>query len=181
MKKELVEHLEIPDQVEVSIDNKIIKLKGPAGEVKRELTEPRIKITKEGKKLKFEVEGVTRKYKGILYTHVAHLKNMIKGAKEKYTYRLKICSGHFPMNVTADKNKVTIKNFLGEKVPRYADIVDNVSVKVENDIIVVQSSDKEKAGLVSTNIERATKIPNKDRRVFQDGIFLIEKAGEPVK
>ena len=41
----------------------------------------------------------------------------------------------------------------------------------------VSSVDKELAGQVAANFETATKVPMKDRRVFQDGIFIINKAG----
>ena len=35
---------------------------------------------------------------------------------------------------------------------------------------------KEKVGQTSANIERACRIRGRDRRVFQDGIYIVEKA-----
>jgi len=43
---------------------------------------------------------------------------MIRGVTEGYTYKLKICSGHFPMNVSLKGDVLEIKNFIGESVPR---------------------------------------------------------------
>ena len=49
--------------------------------------------------------------------------------------------------------------------------------KIDNQIIEVDSYDIEKAGQVATSIEKGSKVKNKDRRVYQDGIFIIEKPG----
>ena len=85
------------------------------------------------------------------------------------------------MNVALDKNEIIVKNFLGEKIPRRALVLPNVKVKVEKDIITVESHDKEKAGQTASNIESSTRITDKDRRVFMDGIWMIEKAGKELK
>ena len=80
--------------------------------------------------------------------------------------------------MTADKENVTIKNFLGETTPRKAKIVPGVQVKIEGDIIKLSSPNIESAGQTAANIETATKIRNRDRTRFQDGIWITKKAGE---
>lgn len=177
--KGFTENIEIPAGIEVHIDNNMIKVKGQKGELSKKLH--RVIAKKEGNKIVLSVPEDSRKSKDILNTNIANINNMLKGANEIYVYKLKVCSGHFPMNVTVDKDKLTVKNFLGEKLPRIAKIIQGVNVKVNGDIITVESNDKDKAGQVSANIEIATRIVYKDRRVFQDGIFLIEKAGVPLK
>jgi large subunit ribosomal protein L6 len=83
------------------------------------------------------------------------------------------------MNVSHDKaeNVLVVKNFLGEKVDRRIKLVEGVDVKVDKEIIELESHDREKAGQCAANIEKGTRVRNKDRRVFQDGIFIIEKPG----
>ena len=79
------------------------------------------------------------------------------------------------MSVKIENNFLIILNFLGEKIPRKAIILPDVKVSVNGDIIIVESSNLENAGQTAANIEIATKIRNRDRRIFQDGIYIIEK------
>ncbi|MFH0936330.1 MAG: 50S ribosomal protein L6 [Candidatus Woesearchaeota archaeon] len=85
------------------------------------------------------------------------------------------------MNVSIKENNIIINNFLGEKIPRKAKILPNVKVDIQGDIIVLESNNKESAGQTAANIEQATRITNRDRRIFQDGIFITEKAGKSIK
>ena len=82
-----------------------------------------------------------------------------------------------PDEATAVKgNEFVVNNYFGERVPRRADILDGVKVEVKNKVeVVVSGIDKEKVGQTSANIERCTTVKNRDRRVFQDGIYLLEK------
>src|SRR3989338_3940685 len=106
---------------------------------------------------------------------------MIKGANEAHQYVLKICSGHFPMTVSINKNELVIKNFFGEKHPRILKIKEGANVKLDGDNINIESLNKEIAGQVAADIEAMTKRAQFDRRIFQDGIYLILKDGEEVK
>jgi large subunit ribosomal protein L6 len=103
---------------------------------------------------------------------------MIKGVQEGFTYKLKICSGHFPMSVALKGNTFEIKNFIGEKVPRTLKIKQGADVKIEGDQITVHATDKELAGTTAGAIEKLTRRPGFDKRIFQDGIYITEKDGK---
>jgi len=179
-KERIEEEIEIPADVEASLDS-FLQIKGPKGELHRAFS-PIVKIEIKDKKIIISTQKARKKEKKILNTTKGHIKNMIIGVKEGFVYKLQICSVHFPIAVGVDKerNLLIIKNFLGETKERTAEIIRGVDVKVEKDIIIVESIDKEKAGQTAANIEAATRIKAKDRRVYQDGIFIISKAGKEI-
>ena len=94
---------------------------------------------------------------------------------------LKICSGHFPINVSVNNNMLIVKNFLGEKVPRTIKLKPGADVRVEGDLIVVESPSKEIAGQVSADIELLARRTHYDLRIFQDGLWIINKDGKEIK
>lgn len=169
--------MEIPEKVAVKAD-KLIKISGPQGETEKRLVHPGIKIFVENGKILLESKKATQKEKRVLNAFAAHLKNMLKGVKEKHVYKLKVCSGHFPMNVSVTNNQLVIKNFLGESVPRKVNIRPNVVVKVEGVEIIISSPSKESAGQMAADIEEITKVKNRDVRIFQDGCHITHKAGK---
>ena len=107
----------------------------------------------------------------------AHLKNMINGVGNDFVYELEVCNVHFPMNVKVDGDRVIIKSFLGETTLREARIVGDAKVDIKGNKITVSSFDIEAAGQTAGNLEKATRLAGRDRRIFQDGIFITKKPG----
>ena len=173
--------ISIPENVKVDIDARTIKVTGPAGENSLVIKNAVIGIKKEDDfVILFSKGSFTKREKRLINTNVAHIKNMIQGSLKHYEYRLKICSGHFPMNVSLDKGNIIVKNFLGEKIARKARVLNGSNVTIKGDEIVITSANKETAGQTAANIEQCTRITDKDRRVFQDGIYMIHKGGKSV-
>ncbi|MBL7100883.1 MAG: 50S ribosomal protein L6 [Nanoarchaeota archaeon] len=176
----ITEKIEIPEGVTVEIVGSLIKAKGPAGENERTFAHPKIEISKDDKIITIVSKKPTKREKTMLYSFVAHLKNLLEGVGSKFIYKVKICSSHFPMSVSVEGCEVVIKNFLGEKIPRKSKIMPEVDVKIDGDMIIVEGIDKEKTSVTAARIEQITRVTNRDRRVFQDGCFIIEKAGKSV-
>ena len=167
--------IEIPENVNVSLSNFILKVKGPLGEIEREFKHDRINMSVKDGKIEIYCPLPRRKEYALSGTWRAHVKNMIKGVREGFEYHLKILYAHFPMKVSVKGNRVVIENFMGERSPRYADIYENTKVEIKGDTVIVKSINKELAGQTAANIERATRIRDRDPRVFQDGIYIIKK------
>jgi len=180
MRKELFQTIKIPEGVDVEIDGARVIVKGAHGVNERKFELASLKLEKKNNEIIVGEKKATKKEKRRMNTIAAHIENMIKGIQEKFEYKLKICFSHFPITVEVKGNEAVIKNFLGEKVPRKAKIAKGAEVKVDKEIITITSNDIETAGQTAANLETATRIPNKDRRVFQDGIFITSKCGEPI-
>jgi len=169
----------IPEGIEVNIDKNSVRVKGKNGELKRSF-DPSIKIKKDNDEIILLSETERRKQKALTGTIAAHINNMFHGVSDKITYKSKIVYSHFPMTVKVRGNVIIIDNFLGEKHPRKAKINEGVDVKISGQEVTVTGIDKEKVSQTAANLEQATKIKNRDPRVFQDGIYIIEKDGKPM-
>lgn len=177
MMPDINQKVKIPEGVTVEIDNGAVKVKGPKGENQRVLSHRNIKIQVENGSVLITSKKPTKREKTMAGTFRAHIRNLIRGVAEGYTYKLKIASTHFPMTVNIEGREVAIKNFLGEKIPRRCKLPESVNVKVEGSTITIESVDIEKAGKAASLIEQSTRITNRDRRVFQDGVYITEKPG----
>ncbi len=179
--KEIKEEIKLPEGVEIKIDAGVITLKGKKGECQKKITDPKIIIKAEGNKVIVSAKNATKREKTRLGSCVSHISNMAKGANEGHIYKLKICSGHFPMNVAISGKDFIVKNFLGEKNPRALKLKEGADVKLEGEVITIESCSKELAGQTAADIEKLTRITNKDRRIFQDGIYITEKDSKPIR
>jgi large subunit ribosomal protein L6 len=175
MRLSIEETLELPQGVSVSIANGQVLVKGPKGEVARQMNALGLKMTAEQNKVTCKAKKATKREKKMLYTFLAHLKNMVRGVQQPWVYKLKVCSGHFPMTAAVSGATFALKNFLGEKVPRQCSLPQGVDVKIAGQEITVTSSDIERAGQTAGLLELLTFKSNKDQRAFQDGIYIIEK------
>ncbi|MFH1331971.1 MAG: 50S ribosomal protein L6 [archaeon] len=177
MLPDINQKIKIPENITVEIVNGLIKIKGKNGEVERTLSDRNVKIAVEEGNIVLSSKKPTKREKRMIGTFKAHIKNMIKGVEEGYTYKLKVASSHFPITVNLEGKELVVKNFLGEKIPRRCKIPEGVNVKVDGSIITVESLDIEKAGRTASLIELATRITKRDRRVFQDGVYITQKPG----
>ena len=166
--------------VSASLTGRILIVKGQKGEVQKRFIDPRIGLAVEGNSVIFKIIKYTKKEKTLLGTYKAHVKNMCKGVTDGHEYTMKICSGHFPMNVSINNNRIEVKNFLGEKVPRALDLSSEVELKIEGEQIIITGIDKETVAQTAGKIEQLTKRSNFDRRVFQDGIYIVNKDGKQI-
>jgi len=173
---DVVKHeIQIPEGIEAKLEGFDLHIKGPKGELVREFKHTRVKMSIKDGKIVISCPLPKKKEYALAGTWKAHVENMIKGVAEGFEYHLKIVYAHFPIKVTVKGRKVVIENFLGEKAQRYAYIFGDTTVEVKGDTVIVRSINKEHAGQTAANIEKATRIKNRDPRVFQDGIYIVKK------
>ena len=164
--------IEIPEGVNVSVDGNKIVVKGDKGEVERTFKNVSLKLSDAGKSIEFAIvkkRGLNAK--ALEETIKSHINNMLFGVKSGYSRKLKIIYAHFPFTMEKKDDTIVIKNFLGERVPRYARIFGPVDVKISKSEVVLSSPDKDALGQTYGSLKRAIKIRNKDPRIFQDGLY----------
>jgi large subunit ribosomal protein L6 len=122
-------------------------------------------------------EADDAKTRATVGTFESHVRNMIHGVTEGWTYELEVFYAHFPMQVAVEGDQVVITNFLGEKAPRRTAIRGDTEVSIDGEEITVSGPDKEAVGQTAASIEQLTRVTDKDTRVFQDGVYITSKPG----
>lgn len=172
--KTLIAKITIPSDVQIKNDGGIIEISGKLGKISRNFAHLNLKFKINENTLLIESQKKTKKGKCALKTAKAHIENMIHGVQHGWEKKLKIVYQHFPIQLRQQGDKIIISNFLGERAPRIAKIRKGTTVEIKGQDIVVKGINKEDVGLTAANLERQTKVRNKDRRVFQDGIYIME-------
>ncbi len=177
MKKEIKPViLEIPQGVSAEVKEGVVYVRGPKGGCKKDFNRIRVDIKVEDNKVIIRPIGRKRSDYAILNAAKKHILNLFKGVQRGFVYKLKIVYSHFPINVRVKGKMVYIENFYGEKEPRKAKIVgDLTKVRVEGDDVIVEGPCLEEVSQTAANIEQSTRIKNKDQRVFLDGVYIYEK------
>ncbi|HYY48182.1 MAG TPA: 50S ribosomal protein L6 [Thermoplasmata archaeon] len=172
------EVVEIPAGVEVGLAGDEVVVAGKGVTLRRTLSHPRVRLAIEGGRATVRCEYPSRREGALVGTFAAHLRNMIVGVTQGFTYEMKIVYSHFPVKAGVKGSEFVIENFLGEKFPRKTRIVGDTKVEVKGDQVVLTGPDVEAVGQTAANIEQATRIRGFDPRIFQDGIYITRKAGE---
>ena len=176
MTVEIVENtIEVPEEVNLTLDGHKVAVTGTNGTVIIDFGHIKLILGYQDNTLRIWAENPRKKEASLVNTITSHVKNMIKGVIEGFTYRLKIVFIHFPMTINVQGNKVIINNFVGEQSPRTAKIMGDVEVSVDGDDIVVTGNDIESVAQTAANIQQSTHIRNKDLRKFLDGIYVYQK------
>jgi large subunit ribosomal protein L6 len=176
MVKEIARTIEIPEGISVSFSQDVFTVRGPLGTVERKLWYPGIKIDVREGEVVVDAVSSRKELKAMVGTFTSHIKNLIKGVNEGFECKMSIVYSHFPMQVKVDGKSFIIGNFLGEKKPRVAKILGETKVKVTGNEVTITGINKEDVGQTAANIEQKTKIRRFDPRVFQDGIYIVQKA-----
>lgn len=181
--------IELPDDVDASLDHLDLTVEGPNGSVTRKLWYPDVtvsveEITVEGGEdaEDRQVDGVViespeedRKTVATMGTFESHVRNMVFGVTDGWEYQMEVFYSHFPMQVEVQDGDVVISNFLGEKSPRRTTIHGDTQVQVDGEEVTLSGPDIEAVGQTAADIEQLTRVNDKDTRVFQDGVYITQK------
>jgi large subunit ribosomal protein L6 len=164
-------------KVSAKVTGKVVEIKGPKGSLTRDFAHAKnISITMpSADKIVLESRFPKKQELATIGTLEGHIKNLILGVTEGYKFKMKIVYAHFPITVKVNNNILEIQNFIGERGNRTVKIANDVKVSATKEDVIVEGIDKEKVGQMAATIQLRCKIRNKDRRIFEDGIYCYEK------
>jgi large subunit ribosomal protein L6 len=157
----------IPEGVNIEVSESTVTVKGKNGELTQSFT-PLVEIRVSGSEV--DVTGETK----FVNTVSSIISNMITGVTEGFTKEVKVLYAHFPVSVEVKGTEVWLKNFQGEKEPRKSKIIGQTKVSVKGQNITVSGPDKIAVGQTVANMKSATRIRDKDDRIFQDGVYEVK-------
>jgi len=173
---EISESVQVPEDVEVSLEGKKFTVKGPRGTLVRDFSFAPISLKLDGRTVWIRAEWPRKKEASLVGTLRSHVQNMITGVRKGFTYKVKIVFSHFPISVKLKDEAVLIENFTGERSPRKAKIIGDVQVKIQSEDVLVQGINLEDVSQTAANIEQATRVKRKDPRIFLDGLYVYERS-----
>lgn len=169
--------IEIPVGTDVKIEDNVIVVRGPKGELKRNFKNNLINITaRDGSVfLSSARKNEDKEIKMLLGTYASHIRNMLVGIVSGYEKKLRIEGVGYKSEI---KNKILVLS-LGFSHPVNFKVPDDISVSVEKNVIIVSGIDKEQVGLTSSKI-RALKKPEpyKGKGIRYEGEIVRRKAGK---
>jgi large subunit ribosomal protein L6 len=168
----------LPAGVRVEVAGRTLRAQGPLGRIERPFPSDVLHLRVAGTTVTLELglPAHRRQSRALLRTWVAHLENVAGALTRGVEARLKVVAAHFPMKVSVKGDELVIENFLGEKYPRSTRLVAGTTARVDGEFVTIEGFDIEHVGQSAAAIERTTHIRDYDPRVFQDGIYLIERA-----
>lgn len=170
--------INIPEKVEIKIENDRIIVKGPKGELSQPLPD-RIKAviedSEQGKILKIAPEKKNKEIAALWGLSRALVFNMIKGVTEGFEKQLQIEGVGFRAVVQGSKLVLS----LGLSHPVEMEAPKGIEFKVEKNIITISGIDKQLVGQVAAKIRDFKKPePYKGKGIRYVGEVIRRKAGK---
>lgn len=166
----------IPTGVEVKIDGQKVVVKGPKGEISREIR-PEIKIAAEEGKIVISPQRETKETSAFWGLTRALVFNMVKGVTEGYEKKLQIEGIGFRANVEGDS--LVLK--LGFSHPVKVQQPEGIKFVVEKNIVTISGYNKELVGQLAAKIRKISPPePYKGTGIRYVGEIVRRKAGKKV-
>ncbi|HEY4512741.1 MAG TPA: 50S ribosomal protein L6 [Candidatus Paceibacterota bacterium] len=166
--------IEIPAGVEVAIDGSIVKVKGPKGEISREI-DSRLVVSKEGSVLSVSLLKVGDELSPLWGTYASHIVNMIEGVTRGFEKKLEIQGIGFKGEVKG--NEIVFS--LGFSHPLNVKIPAGLTVMIDKGIITVSGTNKDNVGAFTASIRDLKKPePYKGKGIRYLGEHVIMKQGK---
>lgn len=165
----------IPEGVEVNLNDNVITVKGPKGQLERQIHE-QMKVTIDGNEITVERPNELKESKSLHGTTRSLISNMVEGVTEGFQKELEIIGVGY--RAQKQGNKLVIG--AGYSHPVEIEQEENIEFDVpKNTEIIVKGIDKEQVGAVAAKI-RAVRSPEpyKGKGIRYKGEYVRRKEGK---
>ena len=165
----------IPEGVEVKIEDRTIKVKGPKGELSFDFGyKVDVKIDDE-KGIVVEQKESTKQGKAMWGTVRARINNLIIGVTEGFEKRLELHGVGYKMAVQGNKLNLS----LGYSHPINKEIPQGLEVSVDKESLIIKGADKQLVGEFAAETRRLRKVePYKGKGFRYSDEYVIRKEGK---
>lgn len=170
--------IEIPEGVEVKLENNTVHVKGPKGELTKTLA-GNMKINIDEKEITVERNDDSKENRSLHGTTRSLISNMIEGVSKGFQKELEIIGVGY--RAQKQGNKLVVN--AGYSHPVEIEQEENIEFDVpKNTEIIVKGIDKERVGAVAANI-RAIRRPEpyKGKGIRYKGEYVRRKEGKTAK
>jgi large subunit ribosomal protein L6 len=167
--------IDLPTGVEVAIDNRLIRVKGPKGQLEQSLSEY-VAVRQEGSQILVERIDDTRQARSFHGLSRTLVNNMVIGVSEGFSKNLEIVG----VGYRAALKGVDLEMQLGYSHPVSIKALDGISFEVPQPTqIKVIGIDKQKVGQVAADIRKWRKPePYKGKGIRYEGERVRRKLGK---
>lgn len=164
----------IPAGVTVTFEEGVLKVKGPKGELSREIRKDDVDIAIDGSTVTL-TPGKTDAAPALWGTYAAHLRNMITGVTEGFTKVLEIEGVGYRAEVKG--NELVLNMGFSHPVP--LEVPAGITAEVQKNVITLAGFDKDLLGQFAANVRKVKKPePYKGKGIRYQGEFIIRKQGK---
>ena len=168
--------IEIPKGVEVKIEDNVVIVKGPKGELQKKIR-PEIKVEIKENEILVSPEKETKKTNAFWGLTRTLISNIIKGVTEGYEKKLEIQGVGYKANLEGEDLVLQVGFSHSVKI----DKVGGIKFEVEKNIIAISGIDKELVGQVAAKIRKVRPPePYKGKGIRYVGEEVRRKAGKKV-
>ena len=170
--------IDLPENVEIAQDGDVVTVKGPKGTLSREIS-PLIKMTVDGKVVKFERSSDDNKVRALHGTTRANVNNMVEGVVNGFKNTMKLVGVGYRAQFKGDKLILTV----GYSNPVEMAKPEGIDIKVpDNTTIEISGIDKQAVGDFAAEV-RAVRSPEpyKGKGIRYENEHITLKEGKTGK
>jgi large subunit ribosomal protein L6 len=166
--------VDIPEGVNVTLENDVLKAKGTRGELSM-IVHPDIKMTQVDNQLRLEIKRNSKQASALWGTMRVLARNIIEGVSTGYRKQLELHGVGYRASVKGKNLELA----LGYSHPIVVEAPEGIVFTVEKEVITVEGNDKKLVGQVAANIRSLRKPePYKGKGVRYVGEHVRRKVGK---